>query len=281
MKTFVFAAGLTLAFTAPGLFASPPASTTSSVAFSKNPANVGDPVNVTASVASGTTVVGGTIVLRSWQDGSGNPVSCAVSTGTWVTIASGDPSSISGAAYTALPGSYGYSAHYVPDQAHGDFHESKSPCMDLVVGGTGICSGGFVIAATQGSGTDLPTAGTTWTGSFIITVSNCSPDALSGASAQGGSSAWTNVLSYMDDIGSTGVRKQTGGGNQILLWTIGSMTPGKVGNLTVNLSGKIKAGTSSGTQLNINGGWSAHATDTVTNSSVSSGYTSPIIISVQ
>jgi hypothetical protein len=191
------------------------------------------------------------------------------------------PGTVTAAGYTLAPGAYGYSTHFIPNNgAGGSFGESQTPCVDLVVN-SGICTGGFLIAATQGSGTDMPAAGTTWTGSFVITVSNCSADALTGSSAQGGTSAWTTVLSDFADAGSVGVRKQTGGGNQILSWTIGAMAPGQISNMTVNLSGKIKAGTASGTQLNINGGWSAQATDSVTSTKVSSGYTDPIIITVQ
>ena len=96
--------------------------------------------------------------------------------------------------------------------------------------------------------------------------------------AQGGTSAWTHVVSNLADLGSVGVRKATGGGNKVLLWTIPSMAPSQIGNLVVNLSGLVKAGTPSGTMLNIDGAWSAGATDG--GIGLTAGYTLPIIIQV-
>jgi hypothetical protein len=288
MKQFAVGTILTLMAAVPALVAGPPTriSTTSTITFTSNPANVGDSITVSATVAAAdsSTITSGTLVLRAVQDGSGNPLSCSTlgTTGNYVNVASGTPpGAVTAPAYTALPGSYGYGAHFIPNNGDtGNYHESQAPCVDLVVG-SGICTGGFQIGATQGSGTDMPAAGFTWVGSFIITLSNCSADPLSGVAAQGGTSAWTTVGSMLMDMGSVSVRKLTGGGNQILVWSTPSMAPGQIGNLTVNLSGKIKAGTPSGTELNINGGWSAFATDTVTLSKLTAGYTNPVIITVQ
>jgi hypothetical protein len=291
MKQFAAGTILTLMAAVPALMAGPGISTTSTISFTSNPASVGDSITVTATVSSADSspIAGGTLVLRAVQDGSGNPLSCSTlgTTGAYVNLASSTnawgtpPGPVTAAAYTGLPGSYGYGAHFIPNNGDtGSYHESKSPCVDLVVNSS-ICTGGFMIGASQGSGTDMPLAGSTWVGSFIITLSNCNPDPLSGANAQGGTSAWTTVGSILPDMGSVSVRKLTGGGNQILVWSTPSLAPGQIGHMTVNLSGKIKAGTPSGTELNINGGWSASATDTVSLSKLTAGYTSPIIITVQ
>jgi hypothetical protein len=288
MKNLLSAAtAMVLSMTAPALFGGTGLSTQGTISFSANPANVADVVTVTAHVSAINPITGGTLVLVGRQDGFGNPVSCSAATfvdvplTSSVNLAGTPPEDITTTGFTGAPGAYGYWAHFLPNNGdQGDYKESQSPCLDLIVN-TGICTGGFTIAASAGTGNDLPTAGTTWTGSFVITVSNCSVDGLTGVSAQGGTSAWTSVGSWSSDAGSVGVRKQTGGGNQILLWTLPSMVPGQISHMTVNLSGKIKAGTPSLTQLNIDGAWSAQGTDAVTLTKVAAGYTSPILISVQ
>lgn len=260
----------------PAVLSATPASTTSTISFSGNPVAVGDDVTVTANV---TVATAGTMKLEQLVDGTTLlPTSCGTPGATYLEMISvGLPATASAKAYTSIGGSFGYRAHYVPGGGGGgSFHESMSPCTNLVVSQPAGCTGGLLIAAMQSSGTDLPVAGTTWTGSFTIRVSNCSLNIAPGVKSQGGTSAWTTVQSMSADVNtSVGVRKATGGGNQVLLWTIGDMAAQQVDNLVVNLSGKIKAGTASGTVLNINGGWSASATAIPTTS-----YTDPLTITV-
>lgn len=259
----------------PAALCATPASTTSTISFSANPVAVGDDVTVTANV---TVATAGTMMLEQLVDGTTLlPTSCGTPGATYLNMTTvGLPSTASGKAYTAVAGSFGYRAHYVPGGGGGGlFHESMSPCTNLVVSQSTGCAGGLLIAALQSSGTDLPVAGTTWTGSFTIRISNCSPNVAPAVKSQGGTSAWTTVQSTSADLNTTvGVRKATGGGNQVLLWTIGDMAPQQVDNLVVNLSGKVKAGTPSGTVLNINGGWSVSSTG------ITSSYTDPLTITV-
>lgn len=258
-----------------------PAATTSTVTFDANPTTQFASIYAHAVVEPSPDVNVGTVNLESYQDGSGNHLACGTAGGHYVSLASGSPGGdVKALGFTDLPGLYGYRAHYVPGNGGGGiWHESMSPCIDLIVNTSGgPCDTGFLIAATQSAGTNTPVAGVTWVGAFTITLSNCSPDTITNVHAQGGTSAWTHVVSNLADLGSVGVRKATGGGNKVLLWTIPSMAPSQIGNLVVNLSGLVKAGTPSGTMLNIDGAWSAGATDG--GIGLTAGYTLPIIIQV-
>ena len=296
-NTLAMRASLALVVAIPALLANPPISTTVTVNLNPNPVTVSTLVTVTGNItaADSSAVTGGNLYLVAVRDLAGNSFGCSlvgtISPIDGSTIAYTGPGSVAdvtpaagvqSVTYQFTPtsaGTYGFGVHYVPSGGSG-YHEAAFSCTDLVVT-AGACTGGFQIAATQASGTNTPAAGLTWSGSFVITVSNCGTDILSGVTAQGGTSAWTSTVSYSSPDGPVGLRKATGGGNQILLWNIGTMQPGQVANLTVNLTGKIKAGTPVGTVLNINGGWSAAATDTVSLLKLTAGYTDPIIITVQ
>ena len=256
-------------------FANPPISTTSSVTFSQNPVQQGSPVTVSASVSPTVTDTGDLRLEQYFV--AGLPASCATPGGSYSQVASTSVVPISTVGIsgdTSAVGSFGFRTHFVPAGGSA-FHESKSPCTDLVVLPSVGCTG-FLIAATQSAGTNLPVAGQKWTGAFTITVSNCTELVVPTVTAQGGTSAWTAMDSYWSDEGSAGIRKSTGGGNKVLLWTIGDMAAQEVGNLIVNLEGQIKAGTASGTVLNINGGWSASS-----HGGFAAGYTNPLLITVQ
>lgn len=249
----------------------PPISTTSSIGFTANPVTVGDVVTVTASITPTITDTG---VLRLDQYFvAGLPAPCATPGGSFTTVASVATvpfSSVDQLANTSSPGSFGYRAHFVP-QGGSAFHESQSACVDLVVNPT-LCTG-LQISAINAFGTNLASP-PLFSGGFKIIVTNCGPNTARGVTAQGGTSAWTTATVLPPSTGSVGLRKATGGGNQILLWTLGDMAPGQVAELQINLTGPIKPNTPNGTVLTINGAWSA------TSGGAKSNYTDQITITV-
>jgi hypothetical protein len=117
---------------------------------------------------------------------------------------------------------------------------------------------GLQIAATAAAGTNVPLPGSTWTGGFEITVTNCGPDPALGVTAQGGSSGWTTVTAISPDTGLAGVKTTKGKtSTQIIQWAIGDMAPGATASIVVSESGFIKPNTPSGTVFFLNGPWSA------------------------
>jgi hypothetical protein len=135
----------------------------------------------------------------------------------------------------------GFESSYVGDSV--GFKNKNSPCVDLVIGpgGSGSCPNGEAsIAATlaDGDGTPPPNDSECW--DFQITVNAC--DALTNVTAQGGTDGWTSKIgsggSKIVSVskGTAGVRNNNKR-NDVILWNIGSMTPGESENLVVKVCG--------------------------------------------
>jgi len=138
----------------------------------------------------------------------------------------------------------GFESSYVGNSL--GFKNSVSPCVDLVIGpggggGGGSCPNGEAsIAAIKavGNGTPPPNDSECWT--FRITVNAC--DTLTGVTAQGGTNGWTSKIGYgasqivSASKGTAGVRNNNKR-NDVILWNIGSMTPGESEHLDVQLCG--------------------------------------------
>jgi hypothetical protein len=125
------------------------------------------------------------------------------------------------------------------------FKDNDSPCVDLVIGpggggGGGSCPNGEAsIAATLavGNGAPPPNDSECWT--FRITVNAC--DTLTGVTAQGGSNGWTSKIGSGSSIlkpskGTAAVRNNNKR-NDVILWNIGSMTPGESEHMDVHVCG--------------------------------------------
>jgi hypothetical protein len=125
------------------------------------------------------------------------------------------------------------------------FKDNDSPCVDLVIGpggggGGGACPNGEAsIAATLavGNGTPPPNDSECWT--FRITVNAC--DTLTGVTAQGGSNGWTSKIgsgsTILGESKGTAAVRNNNKRNDVILWNIGSMTPGETEHMDVRVCG--------------------------------------------
>jgi hypothetical protein len=123
-----------------------------------------------------------------------------------------------------------------------------------------------VISTTlvTGPGAPIPGVPSSWT--LNIAVRACK--ALTSVSAQGGENAWagngngsgSGITGYSTSTGSVGTRKETGGKNQVQVWTIGAMAKDQTANLTVIVNGTVKGGTACGKVLGLLGSWSVTST---------------------
>jgi hypothetical protein len=278
---------LTIALAVPAL-AAPPTVTTTTLTFSKNPADVGDAVSVIGTV----TAVGGPVEgkIRVKQYFVSN---IAVSCGVWAAAAAIDRTepivseldpvnfganvgvfSTSIAADTSVAGSYGFSAQYVPSQAGGAFQQSQSGCVDLIVQEPDTCApSGLSIAITESTGSSFALPGTTYVGGFKVTVQNCGPGVAPFVTAQGGTSGWSQYTNMVADTGTPVIRKQNRQ-TEVILWSIGDMAENTRANLQVNLTGAIKPKAQPGDVLFLSGPWSA------TSAGVKTDYTGRVFITV-
>jgi hypothetical protein len=141
-----------------------------------------------------------------------------------------------------------------PPQAPG-----LSPTLSLSI--TGVeCEAPLSIAADRVSGNGNPPAGFEGDWTFEIVVTAC--EDVTGVTAQGGTSGWTNFANTTWDPtkGDAVIRNQNKK-TTILLWTIGDMNAGDSETLEVTVHGKVKNNTPSGTELFLSGPWSATYTD--------------------
>jgi hypothetical protein len=283
----MLAVAATVAFAVPA-FAGPPTATTTTLTFSKNPADMGDAVTVTGTVTAVGGPVEGKIRIKQYLVNN-----IAVSCGAWTAAPAGERTdpivseldpvnsgantglfSTSIAADTSVAGSYGFSAQYVPSQAGGAFHQSQSGCVDLIVQEANTCApSGLSIAITESSGSSLALPGTTYTGGFKVTVQNCGPGAAPWVTAQGGTSGWSQYTGMVADTGTPLIRKQNKQ-TEVILWSIGNMAENTRANLQVNLTGAIKSKAQPGDVLFLSGPWSA------TSAGVKTDYTGRVFITV-
>ena len=239
-----------------------PTPTVTTLNFSLNPVGVGGASDITATVTPVPTT-GGHLSIEALVDGVTHaPLPCGVtvspSDGVTPTeyINAAGPNltvgSITLHVVTAVVGSFGYRGHFAP--AGSGLGQSQSPCANLNVVGP-VCQGLHISAINTSGGN--PVAGTVFSGSFRIEVTNCGPNVALGVTAQGGTSAWTTISGILPSADTSVTTSGKGGGNVIIKWKIGDMPPGATATLNVNLSGLIKAGTPVGSILGLNGNWSA------------------------
>lgn len=251
-----------------------PSNTASSITFSGNPACEGDIVTITGkTVFDGTPhgeipIANGTIKIQQNQlVADGTPVACGTGGADYVDVASGAPDANGEISYnfntTGLAGkSIGFRTHYVtPGGSHAPA-TSHSPCETLVINDCSPppCSG-VTIGATLASGDGEPCPGVVdgcW--EFRITVTAC--EAVTGVTAQGGTSGWTTYDSFVASAGTAVLRKDPKKGAQILLWTIGNMAKDEVQTLDVKVCGAIPSSSPDGEIRYLSGPWSAkYSTD--------------------
>jgi len=226
------------------------------------------PATAVITVASGgLPITSGTVKLFQTKT-AGVPGSCATQNGnaevqpplTGVPDANGQVSfDLYAPGLTNAVGTYGFIAKFTDP---GNYDSSTSACLDLTVtlgDGPGLCPTGqnATISVTFVNSPGFPLAGT-YTWNLLISVHACKD--LTNVSAQGGKNAWTGATFGAPTKGSVGLRKATGGKNEVSIWTIGSMGTGDTVDLPVSVTGSIKPKTACGTVLGLLGSWSALST---------------------
>lgn len=146
-------------------------------------------------------------------------------------------------------------------------HLSSSLCETLAIIACGEGCSGVTIGATLASGDGEPCPGVSpgvptesdgcW--EFRITVTAC--EAVTGVTAQGGTSGWTTYNSFIVSTGSAALRMPDKKGAQILLWTIGNMAKDEVQTLDVEVCGAIPSTSPDGEVRYLSGPWSAKYTN--------------------
>lgn len=215
-------------------------------------------------------VVTGTGLIQQGVDVDGNPVSDCLAVVDWLDLSSDTPV-LGEFTYnldtTGLGGqTLVFRAHYTtpPSEPHGPA-TTNGVCTPLTIGVA--CIGDLEIVAidtTATSSTDF---------AYTIQVTAC--ENIENLKIQGGSNGWStttipNQNAGNPDIGSVTVKSLKR--NFVSTWTIGSMAIGDVGNLTVDLTGKVACGKT----VNLNGGWSV-AYDIVGGATgLKSSYTAPL-----
>jgi hypothetical protein len=246
-----------------------PIPTTTTLNINPNPVAIGEDVTLTASVTATPAVDGGKLRIKQLFV-SGVPASCAA----WVAAAPGDRTEsivaeidpLVGGAYqvqyldadTSVLGSYGYSAQYVPSSGSG-YAQSQSGCVNLVVV-ENDCPEELTITIFESTGSASAAPDSTYTGGFKVRVQKCG-DPLSGITAQGGTSGWTNYTGHYADSPTSAAIRNANKRNEVLLWTIGALpNAGDTDKeLNVWLNGYIKPKTADGTILFLSGEWSAQS----------------------
>ena len=153
----------------------------------------------------------------------------------------------------------------------------QSPTTTLTI--AEACVSPLSITADQAFGPGLVPAGYEGDWTFRIRVTACAD--VTDVTAQGGTSGWTDytLTTFFPTVGSAAIRKQNRK-TTTLLWTIGDMTAGDSATLLVTVHGKVRPGTSSGTELFLSGPWSSTFTDLL-GVTQKSTYTGRVSIEVQ
>jgi len=250
------AALLLLASTAVSAGNPPSTLTTLSLVPSASVAQFSPASAVITVTSGGLPVTSGTVKLYQTKT-QGVPGSCATQNGnaevqpplTGVPDANGQVSfDLYAAGLTNSIGTYGFIAKFTDP---GNYDSSSSACLDLAIAlgdGPGLCPTGqnATISATFVNSPGFPPPGT-YTWNLLISVHACKD--LTNVSAQGGKNAWTGATFGAPTQGSVGLRKATGGKNEVSIWTIGSMGVGDTVDLPVSVTGSIKPKTACGTVL--------------------------------
>lgn len=283
MRCSMGRAAVILSFTVAGsviMIAAPPVPTTTSVNVSPNPVDqfaLATVTGTTFATLTGSRVgENGSMTLRLFS----KPCKSADFRGLGPGFLDGTPDvngQLSGNPDTSTAGTFGVHAKY-NGQGSG-YGGSTSPCLDMVVTPTVGCPGsGLTIAVTDASGPGLPAPGASYTWTYRVTVSNCSGAPINSVTAQGGTNGWGSDLgglTYTVSDGSATIRKANNK-NQVLLWTIGSMATNQVVTLDVTNNLTIKQNTQCGTNLTLNGPWSALNQDI----SMKSDYSGQVLVQV-
>ena len=117
-----------------------------------------------------------------------------------------------------------------------------------------VCTG-LALAVTKTSGPGEPKPNVNYEWDYTVTIRNCEPTNLTNVFAQGGNNGWAAFAGYLQTAGTVEVRAKNK--NTVLRWNIGTLAPNQEESLTINLSGKIKAGTPDCTIVGLTGAWSA------------------------
>jgi hypothetical protein len=252
----------------------PPATTTalsftpSATVAQFSPATAVIKVTLGANAPSGPAVSSGTVKLYQTKT-QGVPGSCESQNGnaevqpplSATPDANGNVTfDLNAAGLTSVIGTFGFIAKFSDP---GNYDGSSSACLNMTVTPAVIepegCPVGqnATIAAVFTTSPGFPLPGT-YTWNLAIRLHACKD--LSQVSAQGGNNAWTGA-SFAPPAGtSIGLRKATGGKNDVNIWNIGSMAAGQTLELGVTVTGTIKPKTSCGTVLGLLGSWSALST---------------------
>jgi hypothetical protein len=252
------------------LFAGPPPPTVTTLSFlpSASVPQFSAASAVITVTSAGLPVTSGTVKLYQAKT-QGVPGSCAAQNGNAEVQPplSATPDTNGQATFdlyqaglTNTIGTFGYIAKFTEPGSYGS---SSSACLDLTItvgdGGGGYCPAGqnATISVTFVNSPGFPLPGT-YTWNLRISVHACKD--LTNVSAQGGTNAWTGAAYGAPTEGTVGLRKATGGKNEVSIWTIGSLATGETANLPVSVTGNIKPKTACGTVLGLLGSWSALST---------------------
>jgi|GEM_PF-4006422 len=115
---------------------------------------------------------------------------------------------------------------------------------------------GVQLRMTRLTGPDPVTAGQSGAWTVELEASAC--QAVTNASAQGGTVAWARTTASPPSVGSIALR-QVNKNNEVLLWTIGTMAAGEVARATLTVNGAIDRKAVCGSLVSIASDWSATA----------------------
>jgi hypothetical protein len=160
---------------------------------------------------------------------------------------------------------------YVADQGNNRIQKFQDP--------NSPCTGSGLQITNQGASPSTGTAGHSYTGSFTVSVQNCTGGDLSKVKLQGGSAGWLTVTSATATQGTTSISTKKKNTAQVVTANLGTLTNGGTASVTVNATGTVPNGAACGSNLPISGSWSATGLD-ASNNSISSGRSGVATISI-
>jgi hypothetical protein len=233
-----------------------------------NPANISAKVAVSNPMQDGD-LIGGKLLLRMAVDKNGTQISCdSLAYAGDAEVAQLDPVnsdlntgafSVNWQANTSLPGSFGYSASYLPSSPN--YAPSQSACVNLVVEDEPCPPSSLSLNVNRIEGEKPAYPGDIFSGRYQVLVKNCGTKPVTGVTVESKNNDWARITGFSQEPGTSAITEQPGSWDQTIRWTIGEIPEKTAMKLTVVVEGSIPAETTVGTILPLGSKWTVKNAD--------------------